>query len=140
MIPIRKVNYKPIIYLDTITRSRLKQEPEARFVFGDNVLREGFGGQAKAMRGEPNAIGVATKHKPTLDDDAFFRDVRGDAEILKADLKKVEEALEQGRQVYAPQDGIGTGLAQLPQRAPGLYKILVAYFGMRSESLPWPTN
>jgi hypothetical protein len=138
MIPITKVNYKPIIYLNHITRSRLKQELNARFVFGDNVIRQGFGGQAKEMRGEPNAIGVATKHKPTMDPDAFFRDCQGDAELLKTDLKKVEEALRAGLQVYAPEAGLGTGLSQLPSRAPGLYKILCAYFGMRSVSLPWP--
>ncbi len=50
-----------IVFLDWITRDMVRAEPDARFVFGDNVEREGFGGQAAAMRGEPNAIGVATK-------------------------------------------------------------------------------
>jgi redox-sensitive bicupin YhaK (pirin superfamily) len=29
------------------------------FVFGDNLRRTGFGGQAAEMRGEPNAVGIA---------------------------------------------------------------------------------
>lgn len=54
----------PVKYLAWITRDMLRKEPEARFVFGDNAYRKGFGGQAKEMRGEPNALGVATKWYP----------------------------------------------------------------------------
>jgi hypothetical protein len=42
------------------------------YVFGDNGRRIGFGGQAKEMRGEPNAIGVATEWVPTNRPNAFF--------------------------------------------------------------------
>jgi len=53
-----------VIYLPWIERSMLQADPEARFVFGDNAERWGLGGQAKEMRGEPNAIGVATLWSP----------------------------------------------------------------------------
>lgn len=42
-----------IEYRDHITRAMLRAEPEKLFVFGDNFVRTGFGGQAKEMRGEP---------------------------------------------------------------------------------------
>ena len=50
-----------------ITREELQRHPELIFVFGDNMLRKGFGGQAKEMRGEPNAVGVPVKWRPSRD-------------------------------------------------------------------------
>ena len=47
-----------------IARADLKQNQDRIYLFGDNVERVGHGGQAKEMRGEPNAIGIATKLKP----------------------------------------------------------------------------
>ena len=44
------------------------------FVFGDNMERCGFGGQAAAMRGEPNAVGVPTKWAPGSAPADFFCD------------------------------------------------------------------
>ncbi len=40
----------------------------------DSVQRHGLAGQAKEMRGEPNAIGVATKWAPSTNPKAFFDD------------------------------------------------------------------
>jgi hypothetical protein len=40
----------------------------------DSVQRHGLAGQAKEMRGEPNAIGVATKRAPSTNPKAFFDD------------------------------------------------------------------
>jgi len=36
----------PIEYRKLITRPMLQQAPETLFVFGDNMLRKGLGGQA----------------------------------------------------------------------------------------------
>jgi hypothetical protein len=130
----------PIEYLDWITRSDVQMKPEARFVFGDNWRREGFGGQAKSMRGEPNAIGVATKWSPDMGDMSFFSDGSAHCEtIVLADLGTIEHALSEGRTVYVPKDGLGTGLSQLPQRAPKLYAALLAFFVLNSpQGCPWP--
>jgi len=57
-----------------ITREELQRHPELIFVFGDNMLRKGFGGQAKEMRGEPNAVGVPVKWRPSRDAGAYFTD------------------------------------------------------------------
>jgi hypothetical protein len=48
-----------------LTRKDLRRRPDIIFLFRDNLEQRGFGGQAKAMRGEPNAIGIPTDKKPT---------------------------------------------------------------------------
>lgn len=112
-----------IVYVKWITREMVRAEPEARFVFGDNVQRVGYGGQAAAMRGEPNAIGVATKWEPGSSDPDFFTDDDLKAfGVVQDDLNKIEAALAEGRTVYIPADGLGTGLSELPTRAPDLLR------------------
>lgn len=132
----------PIKYLKWITRDMLQKEPEARFVFGDNTQREGLGGQAKEMRYERNAIGIVTKWKPTNEESAFFSDLAfgtGPHFLIVQDLKRVQQALKEGRVVYAPFDGLGTGLSQLPERAPRLYNMIVTSFrSFPGEECPWP--
>jgi hypothetical protein len=63
-----------IIKWKRIYREDLRNNPDFMFLFGDNLQRTGLGGQAKEMRGEFNAIGIATKKSPSLSDDAFFTD------------------------------------------------------------------
>lgn len=112
-------------YLDWITRGMLRHESNAVFVFGDNAQRVGVGGQAKEMRGEPNALGVATLYAPGV----FY--IATDAEplaIVSADLAGVAEMLADGKTVYVPSDGLGTGLARLPENAPALANLITAFF------------
>lgn len=119
----------PLLYMKWITREFVKSNPEAMFIFGDNVMRTGLGGQAKSMRGEPNSIGIATKNTPSMDEGAFFSDADPDCmEVVMTDFKPVIAALEEGRIVYVPADGIGTGLSQLPERAPKIHKAIQEVF------------
>lgn len=129
----------PIIFQAWITRADLRAAPEARFVFGDNHVRVGMGGQAGAMRGEPNAIGVATKWRPTMDEDAFFSDEDPAAwKVVESDLAKVQEAHAAGLVIILPKDGLGTGLSQLPTRAPRLQRYIVgAIRRLHAEDFPW---
>lgn len=122
-------------YLDWFTRERLQSEPDALFVFGDNVQRVGFGGQAAACRGEPNTIGVATLFAPGR----FYTPQDPSALLaVTTDLGLVANALAFGRTVYAPLDGLGTGLARLPQSAPELHRLIVAFFkAAPGEPCPW---
>ncbi|AKE44783.1 hypothetical protein AU106_gp152 [Sinorhizobium phage phiM9] len=110
----------PLEYRKFITRQMLKDEPDTLFVFGDNLSRVGLGGQAKEMRGEPNAVGIPTKKLPLMADHAFFTDDDYFLvldQLLEAD-KRIVEHLNSGGTVVWPEDGIGTGLAQLDERAP----------------------
>ena len=71
-----------IEYVDFIERSMLQQRPNDIFIFGDNMIRKGLGGQAREMRGEPNAIGIPTKKFPSMSEASFFTDA--DVDIWQA--------------------------------------------------------
>ncbi|RTQ48410.1 hypothetical protein EJV47_15670 [Hymenobacter gummosus] len=110
-----------------ITREDLQANPDTLYVFGDNERRRGYGGQAKAMRGEPNAVGVRTKRKParTAPDD-FWTDAtyEQNCRFIDEDLAPVFAHLRAGGPVVLPEDGLGTGLAELPTRAPRTFAYL----------------
>lgn len=114
----------PLIFQRWITRQDLKANPSCLYVFGDNEQRWGLGGQAKEMRGEPNAIGVATLKSPG----EFWNDenVSHQLAILDADFAPVIAALDEGQTVIFPLDGIGTGLADLERRSPATFAYLVS--------------
>ena len=113
----------PLVFQKWITRDDLRNNPEHMYVFGDNVLRKGLRGQAKEMRGEPNAIGIPTKWEPTLRPEAFFKDSQfNDIRIhIEPDYNRVLDALQAGKTVVWPEDGIGTGLSRIPKTAPALW-------------------
>lgn len=111
-----------IIYQSRIYRADLRNNPEVLFCFGDNAARFGMGGQAKEMRGEPNAIGIATKKNAYQ----CYTDADYDEAVatIEADLIQVRDAIFGGRIIIFPIDGIGTGLAYLEQEAPKIWAFL----------------
>ena len=112
-----------IEYREHITRAMLRAEPGVLFVFGDNLQRRGYGGQAKEMRGEPNAVGIPTKAWPSMTETAFFND--DDLKLWAQESAPYRERLiEHGGKVVWPKDGIGTGLAQLQERAPAIWRAI----------------
>lgn len=106
-----------LCYKHHIVRQDLRDNPNDLFLFGDNDLRIGFGGQAKEMRGEPNACGIRTKYKPTLDDDAFWHDSTYEQNIAKIN-EDFERIFNHPYRIIMSSNGIGTGLARLTQNAP----------------------
>lgn len=128
-----------IVFVDWITRNMVQSQPEARFVFGDNLERFGLGGQAASMRGEPNTIGVATKRRPGASAADYFKDGERDAlAAIDADIDRIVVALSENRTVFVPMDGLGTGLSELPTRAPDLHRHIVARFREIASDCPWP--
>lgn len=117
----------PVIFREFIYRQDLRDNPDWLFIFGDNDLRLGYGGQAKEMRGEPNAVGVRTKWAPGMLPQDFFkdRDYVNIVAMIDYDLRKVKEKLQEGGVVVFPLAGLGTGLSQLPERAPRVNEYLV---------------
>lgn len=128
-------------FIKFITRDMVRSQPNSRFVFGDNTARAGYGGQAGAMRGEPNSIGVATKRYPGGATNDYFADGDPDAlAIIDADIDAVAADLASGHDVYLPTDGLGTGLSQLPARAPALHQHIINRFRALIEDgagFPW---
>lgn len=56
---------------EIITRQYLIENPNHIFVFGDNLLRKGYGGAAK-LRDLPNTYGFITKKYPDNKDESFY--------------------------------------------------------------------
>ena len=119
-----------VIRLPRITREMVQSARDTLFVFGDNMAGRGLGGQAAAMRGEPNTVGVPTKWAPErkrsayfTDDDRLNRDVW---HAIREAFDKMRSALDAGQNVVIPEDGLGTGLAELPARAPKLHAMIEA--------------
>jgi len=118
----------PVLFQKMINREDLRRNEDVLYVFGDNTIRKGMGGQAGAMRGEENAVGVATKYQPSMHPAAFFGDEPAEVEaqnrIIDEDMKPLFKKVKTGGIVVWPTDGIGTGLSELPQRAPSTYDYL----------------
>jgi hypothetical protein len=110
-----------------ITRSEVQKNRGFTYIFGDNVTEKGMGGMAKQLRGEPNAVGIPTKWRPTMDWDAFFSDNPTDHRKVEHARDFMETAIQvaerRGLLIIVP-SGIGQGLAQMPTRCPELYKWL----------------
>jgi len=56
----------------TITHEFLDRDSNAYVIFGDNLIKKGFGGAAK-LRDHPHAIGFITKKYPDNKDESFYR-------------------------------------------------------------------
>ena len=116
----------PVITQKFIFRSDLQNNPNILYLFGDNTQRVGLGGQAKEMRGEPNAVGIATKLTPSMDDNAFFHDdTFGDnMVVIVEDFIPAFKHVAMGGTVVVPEDGLGSGLSDMENRCPRTFEDL----------------
>lgn len=119
----------PVVFQKIVKRAdaRRNHDPDhapsnVLYVFGDNIARVGYGGQAGELRDEPNAVGVATKYSPS----SYFGEepaqVLAQRRVIDEDMKPLFEHVKLGGVVVWPADGIGTGLASLPDKAPSTFE------------------
>ena len=115
-----------LLFQALIEQRDLTQHPDRLYLFGDNEARTGRGGQAGACRGFANAVGVATKRVPERTASAYWTDADYDRviAIIDRDLASVFDHVRQGGTVVCPASGLGTGLAELPSRAPRVFAYL----------------
>ena len=114
----------------------VRTEPDKVYVFGDNMKHQGKGGQA-IIRDEDNAFGIPTKNAPHMREDAFWSDDLYDTYVEIIDAAFDDLAAFAGpKTVVFPKDGIGTGRAQLSQRAPRL----LAYIDKKIEDFAKATE
>jgi len=124
--PVNEKNVVPsqqsTTVVDRYTDVDVKANPNTIYIFGDNTKRVGTGGQAQ-IRNNPNAMGIATKLAPSMEESAFMTDTDLDNNkaIIDADIAKIKAT---GKSVVLPKDGLGTGLAKLKEKAPETYKYL----------------
>lgn len=97
------------------------------FLFGDNNQRSGMGGQA-IIRGASNSLGIRTKNSPNMSDDAFWTDntFQQNKKFITEDFNLLYKKLEKENWdgVIISENGLGTGLAELDQRAPETFNFL----------------
>ena len=109
-----------------ITREFIQKNRNFLFLYGDNLDRVGFGGQALEMRGEWNSIGIATKRSihHSFPNDYFFDTDYDTIPILCREFDYVKQFLQRNKRdlginrIIVPEDGLGTGLSKLPEYAP----------------------
>ena len=111
-----------IIFQGEITREIVRRNKNKIYLFGYNLEREGYGGQAAAMRGELNAIGIPTKKKPDMNESSFFTD--DEFEDNKDAIDAAVARIPKDATVIIPMAGLGTGRAQLKERAPKTFEYL----------------
>lgn len=116
-----------IRYMAGYTVQNLREKPDTLFVFDDNMEREGKAG----IRGEPNAVGIPTKWSSAKD--AYFTDsdLKEVKPAIDAAIQRLKQHLLLGGAIVLPKDGVGTGLAELPTRAPAIH----AYISKKIEML-----
>jgi hypothetical protein len=109
-----------------ITRNNLIENRDILFLFGDNSTRKGLGGQAKEMRGEPNSLGIVTKKFPSNEKDSFYSDEDFYVwlELFSGDMENLAEKVNSGKYKTIVIPPLGTGLADLPNRAPKIWNYL----------------
>ena len=98
-----------IILQAAIYRLDLRSNPSIQFVFGDNEVRQGYAGQALEMRGEPNAIGIATSRAPSVpwtDKNAAHQ-----CRVIDTDLARLLPNVLSHWPIVWPRDHIGLDLA-----------------------------
>lgn len=95
------------------------------FIYGDNDLKLGKGGQAM-IRDEPNVAGIPTKKEPNNKKSSFYTDNEYDSNVEKIStaIKSIKHKLNDYDGIIYPKDGIGTGLAQLDKHAPKTFRYL----------------
>lgn len=122
-----------ILFSGWYTPALCRQHPDKTFVFGDNLLGFGKGGQA-IIRDEPNAFGVPTKRKPAMSAGSFFEE--GNEQDLDAVLSALGilwEKLKAGETIVFPVKGklcsLGLERAELMDRAPSIHDAIQRHVG-----------
>ena len=111
---------------EIITKSEVKANKDILYIFGDNNIRKGLGGQAKEMRGESNAMGISTKKLPDTKDASYMNDKELDKnrKIITDDVNKIIDEWNKGVYKAVKLPPIGIGLAKLQEKAPETWKHL----------------
>ena len=116
----------PVKLVKHYAREDLRNEPDTLYVFGDNAERRGRAGQAKECRDEQNAVGIITKKYPGWQERCYLRDKDLERWITKNanDIERIENHLRADGIVVFSTEGLGTGLAELPRRAPAIHQYI----------------
>jgi len=101
------------------TPKLVRENTNIIFVFGDNLIGKGKGGQA-VIRDFNNTIGVPTKKHPSNYKDSFMTDeeIKENKKVINIAFNKIIKKIRDGYYIALPSGGLGTGLAKLKEKAP----------------------
>ena len=110
------------------TPELVKANPHCLFVFGDNLLKKGHGGQA-VIRDFPNTFGIPTKREPNKKDTAYFSDDEEELSIVKDSIYHLYMIYNSNvfEKIIFPKNGIGTGLSHTKSKSPKIYHLIKTY-------------
>jgi hypothetical protein len=100
-----------------------KDNPDKIYVFGDNLIGKGTGGQAK-IRYAKNSFGIPTKRLPSRTKNAYFSDQMDEKIAIYDSIIKLKKMYDNGKTIVFPVDGLGTGLSKMPEFSPKLFKYM----------------
>jgi hypothetical protein len=116
------------IYSGNWTRDHVANQTDKVFLFGDNTddrtnTHHIPTATQAVIRGLDNAIGIDTKKDRGTNESSYFTD--DDFEEFKNQVDEaIQKAINSGKTIVIPENGIGTGKAQLEKRAPKLFTYL----------------
>lgn len=129
-----------IVTSDMYTKELLRAHPDKIFIFGDNMKSIGKGGQA-IIRDERNAYGIATKHSPSTNSNAYFSDDDLFNQKVMFMLNRQLDILDNkalSTVLVFPAGGLGTGLSAMPVQCPKLFAWLGYQLALRFNVLNTP--
>ena len=110
---------KVIIFEEFWTVESVEKDSKSLYIFGDNNIGSGCGGQA-IIRNLNNSLGIPTKKLPTMNPNAFYtdEDYNDNKQRIDNAINLIKHEATKYTAVVFPKDGFGTGLAMLPKVAP----------------------
>lgn len=129
-------NKNVIIWNEDWCLSDVKNHPDYLFVYGDNHIRKGKGGNA-IIRDEPNTAGIPTKKYPNNNSSSFYTDEEFDdnkRRIIES-IDDIKKKMNKYSAIVFPHNGIGQKLAKLPEKAPKTFEFLTIMINELKESM-----
>ena len=105
--------------------------PYKLYVFDDNLIHTGFGGQA-IIRNCANSYGIPTKRFPMSTPEAYFSDQPDEMNRVAASLNNLLKFYTDKIDwvIVFPEDGIGTRSAKLSEKSPKIYSLIDRFFSV----------
>lgn len=118
------------------TVNDVRQRQHCLFIYGDNDIHRGRGGQA-IIRDLRNTEGIPTKKYPNNNISSFYTDAEYEKnkQKINAAIQNIYIRSRHYKYVVFPINGIGTGLADLNKKAPKTYKYLKYKLNLLKSSI-----
>lgn len=124
------VRLKVIVQKEWFSIFDCARHPNWLYIFGDNMDGYGKGGQA-VIRDCRNSIGIPTKRHPANTTGDYMSDRTDERRAIIEALEAMVSYERKFITIVFPADGLGTGLAKMPEKSPELYMLIITYLRMR---------